>query len=218
MYYYYAGNQPLSELIINAHHSYFNSIREILGHHINLSGLTLKLVQRIALYEMWLKQLTEQSLSAGLIEEAAIVGEAYQQMNITVKKVQELLTVIPNLHGFNGDITDQGNLLLQGPLTCCIDVIQKHFELYVYLFQRIILFADIEKVKPPSIQTPKFNYRTHIHVHNMHLKELGENSFLLKSIVLNLPVLNIVCQAPTAESYSEWIRILNSVLVKPSKP
>ncbi|XP_030386253.1 rho guanine nucleotide exchange factor 25-like isoform X3 [Scaptodrosophila lebanonensis] len=213
MYYYYCSNQPLSEFIVSAHFQYFDQIRQKLGHRMDLSNLIIKPVQRITKYELLIKEITKATESAGLHKEVVILKEAYQQMKVVVKTVNDMMLVLRGLQDFDGEITAQGNLILQGPLTCVNDATQKQRELQVFLFQQIIIFADIEKVKT-QFSNPTFKYRSHIQVNKMQMKERGDNSFLLKSTDPNRPDLNMLCQASTPERYSEWVNKLNEILEK----
>lgn len=100
--------------------------------------------------------------------------KASEQMKDVVKKVNDMMMVLRGLQDFEGELTAQGNLFLQGTLTCAIDAGQKQRELQVFLFQQVIIFADIQKQKT-QFSSPVFKYRTHIQV-----SELELNSHYLK--------------------------------------
>ncbi|KAM8710186.1 hypothetical protein ACLKA7_016907 [Drosophila subpalustris] len=213
MYYYFCSNKPLSEFIVNEHQQYFDQIRQKLGHRLDLSTLIIKPVQRIAKYGLLIKQLLRETNRAGLHNEVPSLMEAYQQMDIVVKTVNDMMVVLRSLHDFDGEITAQGNLLLQGALNCSIDAGQKQRELQVFLFQQIIIFADIQKAKS-QYTDPIYKYRTHIQLNHMHLERLKESdySFRIKSTDPNKPTVKIDCQAASEASYDKWLGMLNKIL------
>lgn len=130
---------------------------------LQLSNLIIKPVQRITKYELLIKELLRETNRAGLHKEAAVLQEAYLLMKDVVKTVNDMMVVLRCLQDFDGEITAQGNLAMQGTLNCLIDSSQKQRELQVFLFQQIIIFADIQKAKT-QFTSPTYKYRTHIQV------------------------------------------------------
>ncbi|XP_062131769.1 rho guanine nucleotide exchange factor 25 isoform X3 [Drosophila sulfurigaster albostrigata] len=219
MYYYFCSNKILSEYIVNEHYDYFEKICNKLGEkdRMKLSDLLIKPVQRITKYELLIKQLLRETQRAGLQNEVASLVEAYNQMRVVVKTVDDMTLVLRGLHDFDGEITAQGNLLLQGTLQCSIDAGQRQRELQVFLFQQIIIFADIQKAKT-QYTDPIYKYRTHIQLNHMHLERMKESdySFRIRSTDPNKPTVAIDCQAASAESYAEWLGMLNKILEQQS--
>ncbi|KAH8365464.1 hypothetical protein KR093_001054 [Drosophila rubida] len=217
MYYYFCSNKPLSEYIVNEHCDYFEKIRIKLGHRLNLSDLIIKPVQRITKYGLIIDQLLRETKRAGLHNEVPSLMEAYKQMRVVVKTVDDMMVVLRSLHDFDGEITAQGNLLLQGTLQCSIDAGQKQRELQVFLFQQIIIFADIQKGKT-QYSNPIYKYRTHIQLNHMQLERIKESdySFRIKSTDPNKPTVTIDCQAASEASYDEWLGMLNKILEQQS--
>ncbi|XP_034481453.1 triple functional domain protein isoform X1 [Drosophila innubila] len=213
MYYYFCSNKPLSEFIVTEHQQYFEQIRIKLGHRSDLSTLIITPVQRIMKYGLLIKQLLRETTLAGLHNEVPSLMEAYSQMDVVVKTVNDMMVVLRSLHDFDGEITAQGNLLLQGTLNCSIDAGQKQRELQVFLFQQIIIFADIQKPKS-QFTDPIYKYRTHIQLNHMHLERIKESdySFRIKSTDPNKPIVKIDCQAGSEASYDKWLGMLNKIL------
>lgn len=120
-------------------------------------------MQRITKYELLIKELLRETNRAGLHKEAVVLQEAYLHMKDVVKTVNDMMVVLRCLQDFDGEITAQGNLCMQGTLNCSIDASQKQRELQVFLFQQIIIFADIQKAKT-QFTSPTYKYRTHIQV------------------------------------------------------
>nr|AAL48186.1 SD08659p [Drosophila melanogaster] len=211
LYYTYCSNKPLSEYIVSAHYQYFDSIRQKLGHRLDLSNLIIKPVQRITKYELLIKEIIKATEGAGLYKEVPMLQEAYQQMKVVVKTVNDMMVVLRSLQDFDGEITAQGSLLMQGPMNCVVDAAQKHRELQVFLFQQIIIFADIEKTKN-QYASPIFKYRSHIQLNHMQMKELGDCRFQIRSTDPKIPEMTIICQAASQENYAGWRDMLNKIL------
>ncbi|XP_016988483.1 rho guanine nucleotide exchange factor 25-like isoform X4 [Drosophila rhopaloa] len=211
LYYTYCSNKPLSEYIVGAHYQYFDCIRKKLGDRLDLSNLIIKPVQRITKYELLIKELIRATEGAGLYKEVPMLQEAYQQMKVVVKTVNDMMVVLRSLQDFDGEITAQGSLLMQGPMNCLVDASQKHREFQVFLFQQIIIFADIEKAKN-QFSSPTFKYRSHIQLNHMQMKELGDCRFQIKSTDPKIPEMTIICQAASPENYAGWRDMLNKIL------
>ncbi|XP_017059670.1 rho guanine nucleotide exchange factor 25 isoform X3 [Drosophila ficusphila] len=211
LYYTYCSNKPLSEYIVGVHCQYFDCIRQKLGHRLDLSNLIIKPVQRITKYELLIKEIIKYTEGAGLYKEVPMLQEAYQQMKVVVNAVNEMMVVLRSLKDFDGELSAQGSLLMQGPMSCLVDAAQKQRELQVFLFQQIIIFADVEKAKG-QYTDPVFKYRSHIQLNHMQLKELGDYRFQIRSTDPKIPEMTIVCQATSQENYSGWIDMLNKIL------
>ncbi|XP_016988469.1 triple functional domain protein-like [Drosophila rhopaloa] len=100
---------------------------------------------------------------------------------------------------------------MQRPMNCLVDASQKHREFQVFLFQQIIIFADIEKAKN-QFSSPTFEYRSHIQLNHMQMKELGDCRFQIKSTDPKIPEMTIICQAASPENYAGWRDMLNKIL------
>ncbi|KRG05585.1 triple functional domain protein isoform X2 [Drosophila mojavensis] len=213
MYYYFCSNKPLSEFIVNAHYQYFDQIRQKLGHRMDLSTLIITPVQRITKYVLLINEILRETKRAGLQNEVATLMKASEQMKDVVKKVNDMMMVLRGLQDFDGELTAQGNLFLQGTLTCAIDAGQKQRELQVFLFQQVIIFADIQKQKT-QFSSPVFKYRTHIQLNHMQLHSLKDSSysFRIKSTDPNKPPVSIECRASSEASYNEWLDTLNKIV------
>ncbi|XP_064541124.1 triple functional domain protein isoform X2 [Drosophila montana] len=213
MYYYFCSNKPLSEFIVNAHYQYFDQIRQKLGHRMDLSTLIITPVQRITKYVLLIEQILRETKRAGLHHEVPALMKARDQMRDVVKKVDDMMDVLRGLQDFDGEITAQGNLLHQGTLTCAIDAGQKQRELQVFLFQQIIIFADIQKAKT-QYTSPIYKYRTHIQLNHMQLEPVKEldYTFRVKSTDPNKPTVSIECQASSEKCYDEWLGMLNVIV------
>ncbi|XP_016956584.1 rho guanine nucleotide exchange factor 25 isoform X3 [Drosophila biarmipes] len=209
LYYTYCSNKPLSEYIVSAHYQYFDCIRKKLRHRLDLSNLIIKPVQRITKYELLIKEIIKATEAAGLHKEVPLLQEAYQQMKVVVKTVNDMMVVLRSLQDFDGEITAQGSLLMQGPMNCLVDAAQRQRELQVFLFQQIIIFADIEKARN-QYASPIFKYRSHIQLNHMQMKELGDCRFQIRSTDPKIPEMTIICEA--GSNYAAWVDMLNKIL------
>ncbi|GFY63304.1 triple functional domain protein, partial [Trichonephila inaurata madagascariensis] len=116
MYVVYCQNKPKSEYIVSEYlDTFFEDIRQKLGHKLTLPDLLIKPVQRIMKYQLLLKDILKYTEKAGLEEEAQNLRKAVQIMHVVPKAANDMMNV-GRLQGFNGKITAQGKLLQQGIL------------------------------------------------------------------------------------------------------
>lgn len=152
---------------------------------MQLQSLIIKPVQRIAKYGLLIEKVLSETTRAGLHNEVPSLKEACSQMDVVVKTVEDMMVLLRSLHDFSGEITAQGNLLLQGALNCSIDAGQKQRELQVFLFQQIIIFADIQKPKSQYAH-PIYKYRTHIQVNRSIMGNMWHNTYVTPFIIDSL--------------------------------
>ncbi|XP_055846907.1 triple functional domain protein isoform X2 [Episyrphus balteatus] len=220
MYIVYCQNKPVSEHIVSEHVMYFDQIRQKLKHRLDLSDLLIKPVQRITKYELLLREIKKQTERANLVEEVPSMKEACYVMKVVCRAVNDMM-VVRRLQKFEGKITAQGKLLLHGPLWCVEEqknvernatMVQKPRELQVFLFEQSIILADIVG-KKTQFTSPSYVYRSHLQVNKMHLEELPNNRFLLKSTDPHRPDLyNYVCNAATVDQNHEWLETIRNIL------
>ncbi|KAI5735919.1 hypothetical protein M8J77_024245 [Diaphorina citri] len=133
-----------------------------------------------------------------------------------------------------GKITAQGKLLMRGPLYCTETSVasssssnSRGKELQVFLFEQSMIFSEAVG-KKTQFTHYEYRYKAHIQVNKMSVEEkvpeeltpAGSGGsrgglsayFLLKSIDPKKPALTFLCQAPTEESRSEWLRCLGLIL------
>ncbi|XP_039965934.1 triple functional domain protein [Bactrocera tryoni] len=218
MYNKYFQNKPVSDHIVTTHLLYFDKIRQNLGSRLDLNDLLIKPVQRLPKYVLLFKEIAKYARAAGRDAEVVGVEEAMRVMGMICKAANEAME-LRRLQKFEGKITAQGKLLLHDKLYCIDDekadrnayMLQKPRELYVFLFEQSIIFADIDG-KKLQYSSPTYTYRSHIQVNKMQLEELENNRFQLKSTDPNKPGLKIICYASSVELTNEWLRIIRNIL------
>jgi len=151
MYIVYCQNKPKSEYIVSEHDSYFEELRVRLGHKLQLPDLLIKPVQRITKYQLLLNEIYKYTLKAGLEKEAEDLKKAVHVMHVVPKAANDMMNV-GRLQGFDGKITAQGKLLLQGTLfvsdikESAINATSisnlKLKERQVFLFEQIVILSE----------------------------------------------------------------------------
>ncbi|GFU83187.1 triple functional domain protein [Trichonephila clavipes] len=215
MYVVYCQNKPKSEYIVSEYlDTFFEDIRQKLGHKLTLPDLLIKPVQRIMKYQLLLKDILKYTEKAGLEEEAQNLRKAVQIMHVVPKAANDMMNV-GRLQGFNGKITAQGKLLQQGILMVSDPSTGKMKERQVFLFEQIIIFSDF--IGPKSqFSAPVYIYKNHIQVNKMALEERSEDGdptkFVLKSKDPLQAGLAFIIQGKTVEDRNEWVANLRAIL------
>nr|CAD7398872.1 unnamed protein product [Timema poppensis] len=218
MYVVYCQNKPVSEYIVSEHiDTYFEELRQKLGHKLQLCDLLIKPVQRIMKYQLLLRDVYKFTERANLATEMETLKQAMLVMQVVPKAANDMMDV-GRLQGFDGKITAQGKLLLHGSLVCCDTSSAfnlKCKELQVFLFEQNIIFSDVVG-KKTQFTNPTYTYRAHIQVNKMSLEEnVDENDpckFLIRSTDPRKPNLGYLCQASSKESQDEWVSTIRNIL------
>uniref|UniRef100_H3CV35 Trio Rho guanine nucleotide exchange factor n=1 Tax=Tetraodon nigroviridis TaxID=99883 RepID=H3CV35_TETNG len=163
-------NKPKSEHIVSEYiDTYFEDLRQQLGHKLQISDLLFKPVQRIMKYQLLLKDFLKHS-KAGL--ESLELEKAVEVMCIVPKRCNDMMNV-GRLQGFDGQILAQGRLLLQDTFMVSDPDGGHHSrmkERRVFLFEQLVIFSEpLEKKKGFSL--PGFLYKNSIKVSCLGLEE-----------------------------------------------
>uniref|UniRef100_A0A8B9XBJ4 Rho guanine nucleotide exchange factor 25 n=1 Tax=Bos mutus grunniens TaxID=30521 RepID=A0A8B9XBJ4_BOSMU len=111
MYVVYCQNKPKSEHVVSEFgDSYFEELRQQLGHRLQLNDLLIKPVQRIMKYQLLLKDFLKYYRRAGMDTEE--LEQAVEVMCFVPKRCNDMMT-LGRLRGFEGKLTAQGKLLGQ---------------------------------------------------------------------------------------------------------
>ncbi|XP_018907690.2 triple functional domain protein isoform X1 [Bemisia tabaci] len=219
MYVVYCQNKPVSEFIVSEHiDTYFEDLRQKLGHKLQICDLLIKPVQRITKYQLLLRDLYKYAERAGLAAEVKSLQEATRVMQVVPKNANDMMDV-GRLQGFDGKITAQGKLLLHGVLVCAENPLPGTFkgkELQVFLFEQNIIFSEAVG-KKTQFTSPVYIYKAHIQVNKMNLEEkvAGDDAnelFLVRSTDPRKPAMCYVCQASSPEARNEWVQTLKEIL------
>uniref|UniRef100_T1IXB4 Uncharacterized protein n=1 Tax=Strigamia maritima TaxID=126957 RepID=T1IXB4_STRMM len=217
LYERYCGNKQKSEFIVNEFNTYFEELRQKLGHKLQLSDLLIKPVQRIVKYQLLLKDIYKFTERAGEIDELNSLSKAVHTMHVVPKAADNMMNV-GRLQGFDGKITSQGKLLLQNMLLVSEGPSGSNFkgkELQIFLFEQIIIFSEIVG-KRTQFSSPVYVFKKHIQVNKMALEEHTDDDdpqkFVLVSKCPQQQGLAFTIQTPTVEVRDEWVATLRKIL------
>lgn len=216
MYVTYCQNKPKSEYIVSEQLStYFEDLRKSLDHKYQISELLAKPVQRIMKYQLLLKDVLRFTEQANLEEEAQLLRKAVHIMHIIPKAANDMMNV-SRLQGFQGKLTSQGQLLLQGHLKVG-ELGGKLKDRHVFLFEQIIIFSEWSGSKNQHT-SPVFVYKSHLQMNKVVLEEQSEekdsSKFIIKSKDPSQGEPSYILQGSSAEVAQEWrekIRFILSV-------
>ncbi|XP_055012937.1 triple functional domain protein isoform X4 [Boleophthalmus pectinirostris] len=184
MYVVYCQNKPKSEHIVSEYlDTYFEDLKQRLGHRLQITDLLIKPVQRIMKYQLLLKDLLKYSKKAGL--ESMELEKAVEVMCIVPKRCNDMMNV-GRLQGFDGKIVAQGRLLLQDTFMVSDPESSLHGrmkERRVFLFEQMVIFSEpLDRKKGFSL--PGFLYKHSIKISCLGLEENVEGDpckFILTS-------------------------------------
>ncbi|KAK6629329.1 hypothetical protein RUM43_003146 [Polyplax serrata] len=219
MYVVYCQNKPVSEYIVSEYiDTYFEELRQKLGHKLTLGDLLIKPVQRIMKYQLLLRDIAKYTQRADLKTEMEDLRVALQVMHVVPKSANDMMDV-GRLQGFDGKITAQGKLLLHG-LLMCSEVMPaasaKAKELQVFLFEQNIIFSEAVG-KKTQFTDPMYIYKAHIQVNKVALDETYSDDpegvkFVIISTDRKKTPMGFVCAASTRESRNEWVATIKNIL------
>ncbi|XP_018894627.3 rho guanine nucleotide exchange factor 25 isoform X3 [Gorilla gorilla gorilla] len=145
MYVVYCQNKPKSEHVVSEFgDSYFEELRQQLGHRLQLNDLLIKPVQRIMKYQLLLKDFLKYYNRAGM--DTADLEQAVEVMCFVPKRCNDMMT-LGRLRGFEGKLTAQGKLLGQDTFWVTEPeagglLSSRGRERRVFLFEQIIIFSE----------------------------------------------------------------------------
>ncbi|CAK6951441.1 rho guanine nucleotide exchange factor 25 isoform X2 [Scomber scombrus] len=164
MYVVYCQNKPKSEHIVSEYiETYFEELRQQLGHRLQLNDLLIKPVQRIMKYQLLLKDFLKYYTKAGMDTEE--LEKAVEVMCFVPKRCNDMMNV-GRLQGFEGKITAQGKLLQQDTFTVTeqdSSFLSRAKERRVFLFEQLVIFSEpIDRKKGFSL--PGYIFKNSIKV------------------------------------------------------
>ncbi|XP_078043886.1 trio Rho guanine nucleotide exchange factor isoform X2 [Augochlora pura] len=217
MYVVYCQNKPVSEYIVSEYiDTYFEDLRQKLGHRLQLCDLLIKPVQRITKYQLLLREalrITERTRRTSEIEG---LRAAVHVMRVIPKAANDMMDV-GRLQGFDGKITAQGKLLLHGPLLVSelSNLSSRGREWHVFLFEQNIIFSEAVG-KKTQFTNPAYIYKAHIQVNKMSLEKCYDDpeKFEIRSTDPRKPGLRFFCSAleETGPRKQEWVETITAIL------
>ncbi|TNN79748.1 Triple functional domain protein [Liparis tanakae] len=171
MYIVYCQNKPKSEHIVSEYiDTYFEDLKQRLGHRLQITDLLIKPVQRIMKYQLLLKDLHKLSKKAGV--DTTELEKAVEVMCVVPKRCNDMMNV-GRLQGFDGKIVAQGRLLLQDTFMVSDQdggLLSRMKERRVFLFEQIVIFSEpIDKKK--GFSSPGYLFKNNIKVSWLGLEE-----------------------------------------------
>uniref|UniRef100_A0A8C4PSD8 Trio Rho guanine nucleotide exchange factor n=1 Tax=Equus asinus TaxID=9793 RepID=A0A8C4PSD8_EQUAS len=214
MYIVYCQNKPKSEHIVSEYiDTFFEDLKQRLGHRLQLTDLLIKPVQRIMKYQLLLKDFLKYSRKASL--DTSELERAVEVMCIVPKRCNDMMNV-GRLQGFDGKIVAQGKLLLQDTFLVTdqdTGLLPRCKERRVFLFEQIVIFSEpLDKKKGFSL--PGFLFKNSIKVSCLCLEENVENDpckFALTSRTGDV-VETFVLHSSSPSVRQTWIHEINQIL------
>ncbi|XP_028742096.1 rho guanine nucleotide exchange factor 25 isoform X2 [Peromyscus leucopus] len=145
MYVVYCQNKPKSEHVVSEFgDSYFEELRQQLGHRLQLNDLLIKPVQRIMKYQLLLKDFLKYYSRAGMGTDE--LEQAVEVMCFVPKRCDDMMS-LGRLRGFEGKLTAQGKLLGQDTFLVTEPeagglLSSRGRERRVFLFEQIVIFSE----------------------------------------------------------------------------
>ncbi|KAK6165753.1 hypothetical protein SNE40_022615 [Patella caerulea] len=215
MYVKYCENKPKSEYVVAEYiDTYFEEIRQKLGHRLTLSDLLIKPVQRIMKYQLLLKDILKYTERAGL--DVTDLKKAQRVMRVVPKAANDMMQV-GRLQGFDGKITAQGKLLLQDTLLVA-EVTptsqQKFKERRVFLFEQIIIFSEMTEKRKGDFSNANYVFKNSVKVNKMSMTNSVDNDPLRFMLIDRTPGsdLKFLIQAISEENKETWVKEIRSIL------
>ncbi|XP_045884826.1 rho guanine nucleotide exchange factor 25 isoform X1 [Micropterus dolomieu] len=215
MYVVYCQNKPKSEHIVSEYiETYFEDLRQQLGHRLQLNDLLIKPVQRIMKYQLLLKDFLKYYRKAGRdVEE---LQSAVEVMCFVPKRCNDMMNV-GRLQGFEGKITAQGKLLQQDTFSVSEQesgLLSKAKERRVFLFEQLVIFSEpIDKKKGFSL--PGYTFKNSIKVSCLGVEEHSEEDpccLVLTSRGTDGSVTRFIMQASSPEIQHAWLSDVIQIL------
>ncbi|XP_056645987.1 guanine nucleotide exchange factor DBS-like isoform X1 [Diorhabda sublineata] len=188
---------------------FFQACQEQLGHKLPLAAYLLKPVQRITKYQLLLKDLLKYSNEDNNCIE---LQQALDCMLCVLKGVNDSMHQI-SITGFSLDLSQQGELLLQGSFSVWIEnkrLRLKPMQRHLFLYQKALLFC-----KP--ISKAVHNNATYQFKHYLQMSKIG----LTESVKGDTKKFEVwlqgrqevyTIQAPNLEVKQSWVNEIKKVL------
>ncbi|XP_077458118.1 rho guanine nucleotide exchange factor 25 isoform X4 [Stigmatopora argus] len=215
MYVVYCQNKPKSEHIVSEYiESYFEELRQQLGHRLQLNDLLIKPVQRIMKYQLLLKDFLKYYTKAGMDTEE--LEKAVEVMCFVPKRCNDMMNV-GRLQGFEGKITAQGKLLQQDTFTVTeqdSSFLSRAKERRVFLFEQLVIFSEpIDRKKGFSL--PGYIFKSSIKVSCLGVEPAVEGDdarFMLTSRNPDGSLVHFQLLASSPETCRAWVKDVVQIL------
>uniref|UniRef100_A0A673NN96 Rho guanine nucleotide exchange factor 25 n=1 Tax=Sinocyclocheilus rhinocerous TaxID=307959 RepID=A0A673NN96_9TELE len=215
MYVVYCQNKPKSEHIVSEYiETYFEELKQQLGHRLQLNDLLIKPVQRIMKYQLLLKDFLKYYTKAGMdIEE---LEKAVEVMCFVPKRCNDMMNV-GRLQGFEGKITAQGKLLQQDTFSVTeqdSSILSRAKERRVFLFEQLVIFSEpIDRKKGFSL--PGYIFKNSIKISCLGVEVCVDgdpNQFALMSRGADGSTVRFVLHSSLQDICKAWVSDVSQIL------
>uniref|UniRef100_A0A6Q2XF23 non-specific serine/threonine protein kinase n=1 Tax=Esox lucius TaxID=8010 RepID=A0A6Q2XF23_ESOLU len=213
MYIVYCQNKPKSEHIVSEYiDTYFEDLKQRLGHRLQITDLLIKPVQRIMKYQLLLKVC---SYPPPVFQSClCVLQKGVELMCIVPKRCNDMMSV-GRLQGFDGKLVAQGRLMLQDTfMVSDPEGGGRMRERRVFLFEQVVVFSEpLDKKKGFSM--PGFLYKNSIKVSCLGLEDSVDGdpcTFVLTSRVTNSSVESFVLHSSHLGVRQVWTLQISQIL------
>ncbi|XP_072552999.1 rho guanine nucleotide exchange factor 25 isoform X1 [Salminus brasiliensis] len=215
MYVVYCQNKPKSEHIVSEYiDTYFEELKQQLGHRLQLNDLLIKPVQRIMKYQLLLKDFLKYYTKAGMDTEE--LEKAVEVMCFVPKRCNDMMNV-GRLQGFEGKITAQGKLLQQDTFTVTeqdSSFLSRPKDRRVFLFEQIVIFSEpIDRKKGFSL--PGYTFKSSIKMSCLGLEPCVDGDparFALTSRGADGSMVRFVLHSTSVDISRSWVNDVSQIL------
>ncbi|XP_013921072.1 PREDICTED: rho guanine nucleotide exchange factor 25 [Thamnophis sirtalis] len=216
MYVVYCQNKPKSEHIVSEFiDTYFEELKQELGHRLQLNDLLIKPVQRIMKYQLLLKDFLKYYSKAG--KDTEQLEKAVDVMCFVPKRCNDMMNV-GRLQGFEGKLTSQGKLLQQNTFWVMEQaggILARARERRIFLFEQILILSETLERRRGPYAAPTYAFKSSIKVSSLGLEPCVDNDpckFALISRGTERGTIRYVLQAATPEIAQAWVTDINLIL------
>ncbi|KAJ7317677.1 hypothetical protein JRQ81_003839 [Phrynocephalus forsythii] len=216
MYVVYCQNKPKSEHIVSEFiDTYFEELKQELGHRLQLNDLLIKPVQRIMKYQLLLKDFLKYYGKAG--KDTEQLEKAVQVMCFVPKRCNDMMNV-GRLQGFEGKLTAQGKLLQQNTFWVTEQaggILARGRERHIFLFEQIVILSETLERRRGPYAAPTYAFKSSIKVSCLGLEPSVDNDpckFALISRGAERGTIRYILQAETPEIAQAWVDDISLIL------
>ncbi|XP_014215398.1 guanine nucleotide exchange factor DBS-like isoform X2 [Copidosoma floridanum] len=216
LYSYYCQNIPRSERLreqIQNEPQFFLACQQKLGHKLPLAAYLLKPVQRITKYQLLLKDLLKYSDEQSSCSE---LQEALDCMLVVLKCVNDSMHQTA-ITGFGGDLSAQGELLLQGSFSVWSSnkkdrlLRLKPSQRHIFLYEKSVIFC--KHSKPQAHTKATYHFKRYLKTSQIGLTESVKGDTRRFEIWLQGRSEVHTIQASSIDVKHAWVRQIKAVLM-----
>ncbi|XP_014229850.1 guanine nucleotide exchange factor DBS-like isoform X2 [Trichogramma pretiosum] len=218
LYSYYCQNIPRSERLreqVQHEPQFLAACQQKLGHKLPLAAYLLKPVQRITKYQLLLKDLLKYSSD---VEQSccAELQEALDCMLVVLKCVNDSMHQTA-ITGFGGDLSSQGDLLLQGSFSVWSSSKRERLprlkpsQRHIFLYEKSVIFC--KHSKPQAHTKATYHFKRYLKTSQIGLTESVKGDARRFEIWLQGRSEVHTIQASSIDVKQAWVRQIKAVLM-----